>query len=187
MSYDYYGYAPMTRLDRPLVLCGLPGAEPGATARVVSMFTGIPLVRVTDKVAHLAGEAYELHVMKAGVDAALDLEAQVLRRALDGRSPPVIGLSDFTLQRAALRQELLARADVRYLHMTLEESVHRIRVAALDDPRRYAAIRAGDPPDALHLMPRLRFLDRLCREAPVRIDIREQTPMAVGRALAASL
>ena len=184
---DYYGYAPLAHLERPLVLCGLPGSEPGATARVVSMFTGLGLVRVDDQVAHLAGQAYDLLVMKEGVDAALDLEQKVLDKAFAKRSPPVIGLSTFTLQRPALREALLASCDVRYLSMTLEEAVHRVRVAALADPRRYAAVRGGDPPDARHLLPKLRFFDRLCREAHDTLDIRERSVMQVGRALADSL
>jgi shikimate kinase len=184
---DYYGYAPLVTLDRPLALCGLPGSEPGATARVVSMFTGVPLVRVDDQVSHLAGRAYDLLVLQDGVDAALDLEEQVLDKALAKRTCPVIGLSVYSLQRPSARRRLLETCEVRYLCMPLSESVDRVAKASEADARQHAAVRQGGPADGQHLLPVLRFLDRLAREAPATVDIAGRTPMQVGRALADEL
>jgi len=187
MSLDYYGYAPLLRLQRPLALCGLPGTERGSTARVVSMFSGVPVVRVEDQVAHLAGCHWDLLVLRDGAEAALALETQVIDRALSGRSAPVIGLSSITLQDAELRARLLAHSTVVHLQLSLSDSLARVQAQSLADPRRHAALRAGEPPTAGLLLPKLRFLERLCRAAHRAHPVGSAGAHEVGRALLETL
>ena len=123
---DYYSYAPLVRLQKPLLLCGLPGADVAMTARVATMLTGLQLVSVDRRVEHLASNAAELVEFREGREQRLALEEQVIAEALGRRSPPVIAASPVTLTSASL-VDRLAGANWLCLHMTVAEAMEAMR------------------------------------------------------------
>ena len=184
---DYYGYGPLLRLDRPLALCGVPGADVGVTARVVTMFTGLPLVRLTHRVSHVLGQTHGRALLTLGEAAVAEVEADELAKALRGPGSPVISLTSHTLTDPQLRAEVLARCDLVHLRLDLQLALRRIREAAATDPRRHLAVRGGGDADDASVLARLRFLARLCRDAPRHVDIGDRMPIQVGREIVDAL
>jgi shikimate kinase len=184
---DYYGYGPLFRLQRPLALCGVPGAEVGTTARVVTMLTGLPLVRLAHRVAHVLGESHGRALLTRGEAAVVAEETRQLDEALRGPAPAVIALTSHTLVDATLRRRVLDQCDVMHLRLDLPVALERIRRDAAHDPSKHLHVRGGGDADDDAVLARLRFLDRLCREAPRSLVIGTRLPLEVGRELAARL
>ena len=182
---DYYSYAPLVRLQKPLLLCGLPGADVAMTARVATMLTGLQLVSVDRRVEHLASNAAELVEFREGREQRLALEEQVIAEALGRRSPPVIAASPVTLTSASL-VDRLAGAHWLCLHMTVAEAMEAMRRQVAEDRRRHYALRAGGPVDD-SLRPELEQVERVLRGTPDRIPIRGRTALEVGEEVAAWL
>jgi shikimate kinase len=184
---DYYGYAPLVHLQRPLLLCGLPGADVGSTARVITMLTGLPLCRLAHRVAHVVGDSHDRATITLGETAVLAREAQQLEQALAGRSPPVVALTAITLTDARMRRLALEQCDLIYLRLDVHQALKRIRQQCADTPSKHLAVRAGGAANDEEVLARLRFMDRLCRDAPRHVAIDGRLALDVGRALAAEL
>lgn len=184
---DYYGYAPLLRLERPLLLCGVPGAEVGTTARVITMLTGLPLTRLAHRVAHVVGESHDRALLTLGEAAVLAHERRQLEIVLGGRTPPVVALSPITLTDPRLRRLAIETTDLLHLRIDLRVALARIRTDTTSNPGKHLAVRSGGPADDDAVLARLRFLDRLCRDAPDHIDIGDRLPLDVGREVAMQL
>jgi shikimate kinase len=185
--HDYYSYAPLLTLPRPLILCGIPGAEVGHTARVATMFTGLPLVRLTDRVSHLVGETHTRALITQGEQKLLDLELDQLEKALAMRSPPVIAITSVGLTDRRIRDLAKSAGDLVQLRLNFRVALDRIRADAADNPGKHLHLRNGGVADDEAILARLRFLDRLCREAPAHIDVGRRLPLDVGRQISDDL
>lgn len=182
---DYYSYAPLVRLDTPLLLCGLPGADVAMTARVATMLTGLPLVSVDRRVEHLASNAAELVEFRQGRAQRLLFEAEVITEALGRRTPPVIAASPITLTSEDLVSRL-SGARWLCLHMSVDEALDSMRRQVADDRRRHYALRAGGPVDD-SLRPELESLARVLGQAPEQLPVAGRTALEVGEDIAARL
>jgi len=185
--HDYYSYAPLLTLQCPLFLCGVPGAEVGPTARVATMLVGLPLVRLTHRVAHLVGEDHDRALITQGEEKLLDLELAQLHKALAMRSPPVIALSSVGLTDPRIRALATTAGDLLQLRVDLRVALDRIRADAAKNPGKHLHLRHGGAADDEAILARLRFLDRLCREAPTHIDVERRLPLDVGRQICSDL
>lgn len=184
MTEDYYSYKPRASLQRPLVLAGMPGSQVGMTGRVLTMLTGLKLVWVDRQAEHILGRSVEWIDVHAGRPQRLEAEAQVIDKALLERSPPVIATSAVTLTHPDLRRRLEAAGDFLHLRLDPEEAMRRIATESEADPRRYYAIRDGQPFDETWVRARLRFFDRLLRPIEDVVEIGQRMPLEVGRELA---
>lgn len=184
---DYYSYAPLLTLPRPVILCGIPGAEVGPTARIATMFNGLPLSRLADRVAHLVGESHTRALITQGEQKLLDLELEQLQKALEQRTPPVIALSDVGLTDPRIRALASEAGELVQLRIHFPIALERIRADVHKDPGKHLHLRNGGSADDEAVLARLRFLDRLCREAHRHVDVGERPPLAVGRQISDEL
>lgn len=179
---DYYSYAPLARLARPVFVCGLPGAQPALTARVATMLTGLPLISVDRRVEHLASTSVELVEFREGRAKRLALESMVLLDALGRRTPQVIAGSSVTVSDPRLVRTL-AGADWVLLSMTPAEALAAMKAQVEADARQHYALRAGGPVDEL-LLDELSALAPILDRAAHRIEVRGREPIEVGEDLA---
>ncbi len=166
---------------------GGPGAGLAATARVVSGFTGLPLARLADRVAHLVGASHDRALLTEGESRLLDLEFEQLEKALSGRSAPIVALSSVALTDPRIRALAHERGELLHLRIDLRDALQRIRDDAHKNPGRHLHLRQGGQADDEAVLARLRFLDRLCREAPSHVAVGTRLPQQVGQQIADDL
>jgi shikimate kinase len=190
---DYYSYAPLHRLDRPLVLVGLPGADVGKTARAFNLLTGIPFVWVDRQVEHVLGRSVELVHLEEGAGARIAAEADVWARVFAARTPPVVAASDVSLDDPGVRADVAARTTPVLLDVDLDLAVSRIRSAGEADARAHVALRGAGPFDAravrAALAPHALAIEALCALRPdvQRVPVGDDPPLTVAERVAASL
>ena len=180
---DYYSYRPRTALRRPTVLVGVPGSYCGKTARIVSMFAGLPLVWVDRQAEHLLGRSVEWTDVHDGRKARLKAEQKVLDRALGDRSPGGIAASMVTFTHPVLRERLLSTCDVVHLRVTEDEAITRVRRDSAEDRRKHYALLGGEAFDETSLRLRLPFHYSLYSAVSDVIDVDGRPPTAVGQQL----
>lgn len=184
---DYYSYAPRLTLGQPLVLCGIPGAEVGPTARIASMFHGLPLMRLAERVAHIVGESHTRALITQGEEKLLALELEQLNKAIDMRKPPVVALSSVGMTDPRIRALATEACELVQLRIHFPQALQRIRADVTKDPSKHLHLRQGGVADDEAILARLRFLDRLCREAHRHIDVGQRLALDVGRQISDEL
>lgn len=178
---DYYGYAPLLTLDRPLVVCGLPGTAVGRTARAMNLLSGIPFVWVDRRVEHIVGMSVE---RLQGPDAharRLEAERTVLDEALGQRIAPLVALSDATYDDVALAKRLEADADVLLLHLDLDAATERVFVDAARDVRKHWALTDGGQATRETVRARLAERDVRYRHLARVVLVGDRPPLAVAQ------
>jgi shikimate kinase len=183
--YDYYDYTPLVVPDRPIAVAGAPGAGVQRTARLISILTGLPLALLDRQVEHRAGtDLSRLVAAPGGRQRRRTHEAELLRRALSMRTPPIIALGDDTLLDAGLRWLVTERARVVHLRTTLEECVRELERTRVEEPSRHAHVLFGRPPDRTALRgPHAELTALLDRLAEVSVDVVARHPTRVAREL----
>jgi shikimate kinase len=126
VAYDYYDYTPLIRPDKSLALSGLPGVRAGATARMVSILTGLPLFWLDRAIEHRAGTNLDLLVVREGFEAVRRHTRSLLPPVLWSRAKHIIVLGDDTLLDEELRPMILAETTVVSLVRPREELVANI-------------------------------------------------------------
>ena len=162
----------------------MPGAQVGATARVFSMLTGLPLAWLDRQAEHVLGRSVEWIDVHSGRAERLQAERQVLVGALGGTTAPVVATSSVTLTHPDLRALIEEHCDIVHLKLDPEVALHRIREASAQDPRKHYAIRDGQPFEEANVRSRLLFFERLLRDFSDTIDIHDRLPLEVGQQLA---
>lgn len=112
---DYYSYKPLITPDRPLCVVALPGGQAGATARLISVFTGLPLCWLDRSVEHRAGVSVDGLVLQRGEPAQHALERDLLPAILRRASPHIIALGERTLLDPTLRDLVRSTTTLVYL------------------------------------------------------------------------
>ena len=133
--YDYYDYTPLVIPERPVAVAGFPGSAVQRTARLLSILTGLPLTLLDRQVEHRAGMDLALLASSPGGERQRRVhEAELLRRALGMRTPPIVALGDSTLLDPGLRWLVTERARVVHLRTTLEEACRELERARVREP-----------------------------------------------------
>jgi shikimate kinase len=182
---DYYSWKPTLRLTRPLVLCGVPGAGVGRTARAVNLLTGVPFVWLDRRVEHQLGRSVEVVQFREGHGPRVVIEREVLAEARASAEPPVVALSDVTYEDPALARLLEDTCEVVLLHVDVDTAVERILDAAARDERAHWALREGGAVDRGELRRRLVEHEQRYRHLARVVLVRDRSPLAVAEQLVA--
>lgn len=184
---DYYGYAPLATLPRPLALCGLPGSDVGKTARAINLITGIPFVWIDRQVEHKLGRSVELVSLEQGLDPRFAAEREVLDEVLQARTPPLVALTDVTLTAPALRTLVADQMDVVQLHLTIDEAATRVVQQAAKDARAHYALRQAQRVEPAVIRPRLDRLAEPLKGLGRVVRVQGRSPLEVARQIAQEL
>jgi shikimate kinase len=187
--YDYYDYTPLVIPERPIALAGFAGSAVQRTARLLSILTGLPLTLLDRQVEHRAGmDLWPLLASQGGERQRRVYEAELLRRALGAKTPPIVALGDTTLLDPGLRWLVGERARVVHLRTTLDEVCRELERSRIEEPSRHAHVTRGQPPDPAALRgPHAELTVLLDRHAQVAIDVAGRHPTVVARELLALL
>lgn len=168
---DYYAYKPLVHPDRPLALVGLPAAHVGATARLASSFTGLPLFSLDRAVEHRAGSSLDAIVVERGDHERREHERELLPTVLRRPTAHVIALSELTLADAELGPLVRERTQLVYLRRTLEEVIATISASYDKRPTAYARLLLGRPPDTAALTQELTAFEATFRPVDLELDV----------------
>lgn len=180
---DYYAYAPLVTLERPVALAGLPGSNPMQTARVATMVTGLQATLLPNEVAHRLGMEVEGLLVLERDDELHAAELELIERALAERSPRVLALGPTTLDdprcRAALREVQLV-----HLEQTIPEAMDNLQRDMVEDPRRHQHLKRYGAISESNLRPLfLKRTRQLQDVAEISMRLAGRRPLSVGRAL----
>lgn len=187
MEDDYYSYAPLHRLPRPVALVGLPGAEAGRTGRTMSLLSGIPFVWVDRHVEHALGRSVELVQREQGAEARLVEERTLMATVFTRRVPHLIALSDVTYTDPGLVAAIEAQADVVLLHLDVDSAVDRIWAQHAADPKQHWALLEAGRATRPAVRDRLLALERRTRHLSHVVLVGTRTPTEVAEQLLADL
>lgn len=176
---NYYEPGPLVLLQRPVVLIGFPGVDQHGLGRDLAALSGLPLIEVDRWIEHAAGQSLVGLVQTQGLEAMRQLEDRFLTQALASRPPGVVVLGDGALLKEANLRQVLAKATLVYLKLSLASIYWKLRDQALgphplllQPPESTAALR-------LLLAERQGGFD----QAHVTLDMDEMTPAAALRHL----
>ncbi len=184
---DYYGWRPTLTLERPVVLCGIPGTDVGRTARAVNLLTGVPLVWLDRVVEHRLGRSVEVVQVREGSAPRVSLEAQAMDAMLAKGEAPVVAASDATWSDHGLARRLEAACDVVLLHLDVASAALRIEAAAGQDPRAHYALREGGALGGVELRQALHIHEARYRHLARVVLVGERSPLDVATSLVAML
>ncbi len=128
---NYYEHGPLVLLQRPVVLIGFFGVDQHSLGRDLAALSGLPLVEVDRWIEHAAGQSLVSLVQKQGLAALRQLEDRFLAQALAARPPGIVVLGDGALLKEANRQQVLAKATLVYLKLSLASTYWKLRHQAL--------------------------------------------------------
>lgn len=176
---NYYEPGPLVLLQRPVVLIGFPGVDQHGLGRDLAALSGLPLIELDRWIEHAAGQSLVELVQTQGLEALRQLEDRFLFQALASRPPGVVVLGDGALLKEANLRQVLAKATLVYLKLSLASIYWKLRDQALgphplllQPPESTAALR-------LLLAERQGGFD----QAHVTLDMDEMTPTAALRHL----
>lgn len=182
----YYEHAPTVVLTRPLAFVGLPGSGAEEISRRVALLTGLPWAALDRGVEHRAGCSLDGLILRAGEDARLAHEREVLPALLRQPMPPVLALGDTTLTDPSL-VDLLTGVEVRWVFRPLPELVARLQ-ARVDAQRAHRWSLLFGEADARVLGPVFALREGAMRErADGRIEASGLSDHAVAMAETARL
>jgi shikimate kinase len=176
MDLDYYSYKPLVEPDRPACLVGLPGAEHGKVARMVSLLTGLPLFWLDRAVEHKAGRTIDGVVVKEGQGTRLKWERQLLPDVLKRPTPHVVALSDQTLRDPRLLDLVQATSTLVYIRRPREVIVAEMGRRHAKNQAEFARLLLYCPADAGMLAPALDPLEEPMKLARHVVDAEDLHP-----------
>ena len=134
MSVDeYYSYKPLAKLDRPLVLLGVPGTDINAIARMVSSFTGLGVLLVERKLMHATEHHPDRWTTEGRHSERWDQELRLLRAAFSA-TKPVVGMHSHSVLRLGALRWLKENARTVYVREPGERVLERVTADAAKGP-----------------------------------------------------
>ena len=128
---NYYEPGPLVLLQRPVALIGFLGVDQHGLGRDLAALSGLPLIEVDRWVEHAAGQSLVALVQTQGIEALRQLEDRFLAQALVARPPGVVVLGDGALLKEANLRQVLAKATLVCLKLSLASIYWKLRHQAL--------------------------------------------------------
>ena len=176
---NYYEHGPLVLLQRPITLIGFLGVDQHGLGRDLAALSGLPLIEVDRWIEHEAGQSLVVLVQTQGIEALRQLEDRFLAQALVTRPPGIIVLGDGALIKEANLQEVLTKATLVYLKLSLASTYWKLRQQAV----RPHPLLLQPPESTAELRPLLAERQGGFDQAHVTLDMDEMTPEAALRHL----
>ena len=180
---NYYEPGPLVLLQRPVALIGFLGVDQHGLGRDLASLSGLPLIEVDRWIEHEAGQSLVALVQTQGIEALRQLEDRFLAQALTTRPPGIIVLGDGALIKEANLRQVLAKATLVYLKLSLASTYWKLRHQALEPARRPHPLLLQPPESTEELRPLLAERQGGFDQAHVTLDMDEMTPEAALRHL----
>jgi len=182
-SIDYYGYQPLVVPDRPICVVGLPASHAGGTAKLVASFMGLELFWLDRAVEHRAGRSIDAIALTEGDDQRRIHERALLPPILKRTTPPVVVLSELTLDDSEPGGLLKATATNVFIQRPIDEILATIAASQAKKAGAYARLSLGGPLDPNALRPHLERLERPMKRADYVVDATGLHPQNAARAV----
>ncbi len=176
---SYYEHGPLVLLQRPLVLIGFLGVDQHGLGRDLAALSGLPLIEVDRWIEHAAGQSLVALVQTQGIEALRQLEDRFLAQALTTRPPGIVVLGDGALIKRGNLQQVLDKATLVYLKLSLASTYWKLRHQAV----RPHPLLLQPPESTAELRPLLAERQGGFDQAHVTLDMDEMTPEAALRHL----
>ncbi len=175
---NYYEHGPLVLLQRPIALIGFLGVDQHGLGRDLAALSGLPLVEVDRWIEHEAGQSLVALVQTQGLAALRQLEDRFLAQALAARPPGIVVLGDGALIKEANLRQVLDKATLVYLKLSLAATYWKLRHQAVGPH-----LLLQPPESTAELRPLLAERQAGFDQAHVVLDLDEMTPEAVLRHL----
>ena len=176
---NYYEYGPLVLLQRPVVLIGSLGVDQHGLGRDLAALSGLPLIEVDRWIEHEAGQSLVSLVQTQGIEALRQLEDRFLAQALTTRPPGIVVLGDGALIKEANLRQVLDKATLVYLKLSLASTYWKLRHQAVGSH----PLLLQPPESTDELRPLLAERQGGFDQAHVTLDMDEMTPEAALRHL----
>ena len=128
---NYYEHGPLVLLQRPVVLIGFLGVDQHGLGRDLAALSGLPLIEVDRWIEHEVGQSLVSLVQTQGIEALRQLEDRFLAQALTSCPPGIVVLGDGALIKEANLQQVLDKATLVYLKLSLASTYWKLRHQAV--------------------------------------------------------
>ena len=118
-------------LQRPIVLIGFLGVDQHGLGRDLAALSGLPLIEVDRWIEHEAGQSLIALVQTQDIEALRQLEDRFLAQALATRPPGIVVLGDGALIKEANLRQVLDKATLVYLKLSLASTYWKLRHQAV--------------------------------------------------------
>ena len=176
---NYYEYGPLVLLQRPVALIGFLGVDQHGLGRDLAALSGLPLIEVDRWIEHEAGQSLVSLVQTQGIEALRQLEDRFLAQALATRPPGIVVLGDGALIKEANLRQVLDKATLVYLKLSLASTYWKLRHQAVG----LHPLLLQPPESTGELRPLLAERQGGFDQAHVTLDMDEMTPEAAVRHL----
>ena len=176
---NYYEHGPLVLLQRPVALIGFLGVDQHSLGRDLAALSGLPLVEVDRWIEHAAGQSLVALVQTQGIEALRQLEDRFLAQALTTRPPGIVVLGDGALLKEANLRQVLDKATLVYLKLSLASTYWKLRHQALGPH----PLLLQPPESTGELRPLLAERQGGFDQAHVTLDMDEMTPEVALRLL----
>ena len=176
---NYYEPGPLVLLQRPVALIGFCGVDQHGLGHDLAALSGLPLIEIDRWIEHEAGQSLASLVQTQGLVALRQLEDRFLAQALGTRPPRIIVLGDGALIKETNLRQVLDKATLVYLKLSLASTYWKLRhQAAGSHP-----LLLQPPESTAELRPLLAERQVGFDQAHVTLDMDEMTPEAALRHL----
>ena len=176
---NYYEHGPLVLLQRPVALIGFLGVDQHGLGRDLAALSGLPLIEVDRWVEHEAGQSLVSLVQTQGIEALRQLEDRFLAQALTTRPSGIVVLGDGALIKRGNLQQVLDKATLVYLKLSLASTYWKLRHQAV----RPHPLLLQPPESTEELRPLLAERQGGFDQAHVTLDLDEMTPEVALRYL----
>lgn len=176
---NYYEHGPLVLLQRPVALIGFLGVDQHGLGRDLAALSGLPLIEVDRWIEHEAGQSLVALVQTQGIEVLRQLEDRFLAQALATRPPGIIVLGDGALIKEANLRQVLDKATLVYLKLSLASTYWKLRHQAV----RPHPLLLQPPESTAEIRPLLTERQGGFDQAHVTLDMDEMTPEAALRHL----
>ena len=176
---NYYEHGPLVLLQRPVALIGFLGVDQHGLGRDLAALSGLPLIEVDRWIEHEAGQSLVALVQTQGIEVLRQLENRFLAQALATRPPGIVVLGDGALLKEANLRQVLDKATLVYLKLSLASTYWKLRHQAV----RPHPLLLQPPESTAELRPLLAERQGGFDQAHVTLDMDEMTPEAALRHL----
>ena len=176
---NYYEHGPLVLLQRPIALIGFLGVDQHGLGRDLAALSGLPLIEVDRWIEHEAGQSLVALVQTQGIEALRQLEDRFLAQALATRPSGIIVLGDGALIKEVNLQQVLDKATLVYLKLSLASTYWKLRHQTVGSH----PLLPQPPESTGELRPLLAERQGGFDQAHVTLDMDEMTPEAALRHL----